>query len=1050
MSRFVRSLLPAALALSLLSAASICAAGGALAGRVPGRVILVMEPGPAPKVEFGAKGLSTGLPALDKVAAEFGATAMSGMYEGAADAASKGAPDLGLHWTVDIDPGSDLDAALRAFEALPEVDRAFAVDICRNFDLPDDPMLSSQWYLRNTATDGRDIRALGGWAETTGDTNIVIAIVDSGVDWSHPDLGGTGPDYVDGNIWINWDEWFGVPNFDDDSNGKKDDFRGWDFVTGVDGWPDEDDQIADNDPMDYESHGTNCAGCASAITDNGTGIAGVARTCKIMPVRVGWLPNNEDHGVVRMDFASQGMIYAAANGAKLINCSWGSTDYLAYAVDYCTAQGALVVTAAGNDADQVASYLGTDPDVIAVAATDVSDAKASFSSYGDWVEISAPGVNIYTTAWNQATGQHIYSSVQGTSFSSPITCGAAALIWSAHPDWTRTQVRDLLLSSADNINDRNPLYAGKLGAGRINLLRALGDGVHKVPDELPTALDALNESSPGDSIIVRSDYAVSAPLVVPDKAVTLSGGWNADFSGRDPIGAPTEIQASPGIVALNFQSGAGAGTIVDGFRCSGGNGQYFSAIPEFGKYGGGVIVNGASPTLLNIEITGNTVGGTGEYGGGGGLLLYDSFSVCEGLSIHGNSAVRGGGVYVYGGGPVLRDCEIRDNTLFTENLSFDARGGGVFVMDSAVTMEDCVIAGHADAELGGGLYAASHLGDPSLTLRGTAVDSNTAVVSGGGIHLEGGSLDMLRGSLSGNGPGSGAGMFSGGGGYLKGAAVAVDSVTVAGNTAAACGGLYVTDPGSLSLTNSLFHHNNGTIYIGAFTAKNASGIMQNNTLADNQAANGGAGAHLDSSPLTVSNNISAFNTGGTSLANGFSVGGALPTFTCNDVYGNDGPAYSGVDDPTGTAGNIALDPNFCPLEGSEYSLLDPSPCQDYYTGSCGLIGALEVGCVPVGVDDGVPGSAPLTFRVDPNYPNPFNPATVIRFTLPEAGRTSVRIYDLAGRLVRTLVDEQLAAKAHQATWNGKDDAGRPVSSGVYFYRVESGEHVFASRMALIR
>ncbi len=158
-----------------------------------------------------------------------------------------------------------------------------------------------------------------------------------------------------------------------------------------------------------------------------------------MALRAGYLPNGSSQGVVRMDFVSQAMIYAAANGASIVNGSWGSTSYLANAVSVCQGAGILIVTAAGNDDTAsdpnlgVPSYLSTYPGVLAVAATESSDGKASFSNYGTWVEISAPGMAIYTTAYNSTTQTDTYATVQGTSFSSPLTAGAAALVWSAHP-----------------------------------------------------------------------------------------------------------------------------------------------------------------------------------------------------------------------------------------------------------------------------------------------------------------------------------------------------------------------------------------------------------------------------------------------------------------------------------------------------------------------------------------------------------------------------------------------------------------------------------------
>ena len=1049
MNRGTRLLLMAALIIPALFGNAFA---GDHVGRVPGRVILVLAPDTFPKVETDGKSVSTGLPGLDKTADRLGAVAMDRLYRAAAAPAKSDEPDLRLHWTLDIDPAADLDAALAEFEALPEVARAYPVDIFRNDDLPDDPNLGNQWYLRNTNPGGKDIRALGGWAETHGDTSIVVAVVDSGVDWRHPDLGGTGPDYIDGNIWINWAEWNGTAGVDDDSNGYVDDFRGWDFVTGVSGWDDADTMTPDNDPMDFGGHGTNCAGCVSAITDNGVGIAGTGWDCKVMALRAGYLPRNETHGVVRMDFCSSAMVYAARNGAKIVNCSWGSSDYLDYAMNYCTSQGVLVITAAGNDNDQESDFLGDHADVVAVAATGPDDGKTDFSSYGLWVELSAPGIDIYTTAWNQTTGEHTYASVQGTSFSSPIACGAAALIWSVHPTWNRAQVRAALLSAVDDIDGANPIYAGKLGSGRVNLLKALGDNFHQVPDELPTVLDAINEAAPGDSVAVAATTVIDGPLTVIDKEIWIGGGWNADFSDRDPAGSPTLIQANAAKTAMNFQTGVGPATVVDGFRCSGGGGQSFSDIPISGKFGGGIVINRVAPTLRRIDITGNSVGGTHDYGGGGGLLLHQSDAVCEDLTIHGNSAVRGAGVYIYGGSPVLRRCVISDNTVHGDNMSYPAQGGGVYVMDAAVTFEDCSITGHLDVDQGGGVYAGIDTGDVSLTLQGTDIGGNMAKTAGGGVYQDGGSFSATAVSVTGNGKTPAATFMKGGGLAIYNADVYADSLDVSGNASHLDAGVDFNGVANLAVTHSLFTGNDAAFLGGGVHLQNVSaGSFSHNTVAGNSSVNGAAGLYVASSTVDITNNIMAFNTGGSNLANGVSIDAAPAVFSCNDVFGNDNAAYSGMDDPTGTGGNIAADPNFCPLEGAEYYLLDPSPCQETNSGGCGVIGARGVGCVPVGVGDGdVPGSGPAMFTVDPNFPNPFNPATSIRFSLPQAGRTTVRIYDLAGRLVKTLVDEDLAAETHVVQWRGRDESGRAAPSGVYFYRVESGPFLHAGRMALIR
>ncbi len=1044
------AILVGACAISALSAAASPAApAGGPGSRVPDRVVITLRPGVQPTVAKRAGGVTVDRPALQALADRFGAHDMSRLYEGVPPAKKAGLPDLSLVWAVDFATAVDLDAVLAAYAALPEVARAEAVDICAQTALPNDPFLGSQWYLRNLTLGAKDIRAVGGWAEAQGDSNVIIAIVDSGVDWRHPDLGGSGPNYRRGAIWTNWPEANGVAGVDDDGNGKVDDSRGWDFVTGVTGEPGEDVSVPDNDPSDWESHGTACAGVAAAITNNGVGISGASWGCKIMPVRVGWLQNGATTGVVRMDFASQGMIYAAANGAKFINCSWGSTEYLQTAADYCLAAGALVITAAGNDANEVPSFLADYPGVIAVAATDANDGKTSFSSYGTWVELSAPGTGIYTTWYVASDGSHGYNTVAGTSFSSPLTCGAAALIMSAEPGLTALGVGTRLMSTADNIDALNPGLAGKLGSGRVNLLRALGDRLLKYPDEFSSLLDAQNEAAPGDTVALSAASPLTGPLTVANKSFYLLGGYAADFASRDPVGTPTPLNASLSGSGLLFQTGTGLGTVVDGLLISGGGGQVFSS-PQTGRYGGGIICNGTSPTLRNIEVTGNSVGGTSEFGGGGGIMLSNSSALLENVTVHGNSAVQGAGVYAYLGAPTLRDCRIYDNVLVQDNGSYPPRGGGIYATDTTLLLDGCEISGHVDAEAGGGIYAANTLATTSLALVGNRIHHNTARVKGGGLAMSGNAITMLRDDLHDNGKAAGATFMVGGAFAVENATVTLDSVLSRANTAQVGAGGAVTSSPQSDVRHCVFSANAADIFGGGLSSQTvAAGEVRGNTFAANTAGVGAAGLYLNAASPGIANNIFALNTGGTTFGNAVHAQSSTPTFTCNDAWSNTGTSYTGVADPTGTAGNIALDPQFCfPADGG-YGLKPLSPCEPAVSGACGLIGALGVMCalVPVLDDPDLPA---LVFRVENAAPNPFNPLTRIRFTLPAAGRVSVNVYDLAGRLVRVLVDAVLPAAAHETQWNGRDDAGHAVSSGVYFYRVTAGADSYTGRMALVK
>ncbi len=1027
--------------------------------RVQGRVIVTLRDGILPAVSKSATGVQVDRPALQALADRFHVSDMSRLFQGMGAPRKAGEPDLRLVWAVDFPPEHDLDAVVAAYAASPDVVRAEAVDICPVLAIPDDPNLSAQWYLRNTTIGGKDIRAVGGWAEAVGDTDVIIAIVDSGVDWQHPDLGGAGPNYRRGAIWTNWVEVNGTGGVDDDGNGMVDDYRGWDFVTGVQGVPGEDVRTADNDPSDFGGHGTGCSGVAAAITNNGVGIAGASWGCKIMPVRAGWVDEEGSPGVVRMDFAAQGMVYAASNGAKLVNCSWGSSEvsYLISAVDFCTSQGAIVVAAAGNDniEDDVlpdgpfVGYLSYDPDVLAAAATNELDGKASFSNFGAWVEVSAPGVNIYTSWYVGATGTHTYATVSGTSFSSPLTCGALALIWSANPGWSRGQVIERLLSSADDLDALNPVYAGKLGAGRVNLLRALGDSFQEVPDEFPVLFDALNEAAPGDTVAVTAAAPLPSSVVIPNKALFVLGGWDSGYTSRDPVGQPSAIVASPGAPGLLIQGGAGPSTVVDGFSVNGGGGQILST-PQYGRYGGGLLCNGASPTLRNLELTGGAVGGATEFGGGGGAMLLNSLARLEDCRIHGNTATQGAGLYVYGGAPTLDGCLVYGNTLRQNTSGFPPRGGGVYAADTDLTLTGCEIHGHVDSESGGGIYAANNLATTSLDMADNAVHDNTARLKGGGLLANGATIAMKRDLFQDNGQAAGASFMNGGGFALENATATLDSVVARGNDADMGGGGAVSGGSSVSVRNSVFAQNTADIFAGGLSYQSAvGGEIAGCTLTANNGYLGAGGLYLALASPTVTNNIVASNTGGSSFANGVQVSSGTPTFACNDAWDNAVANYGGIADPTGLSGNISLDPKFCAAAAGDWAIDAGSPCSPANSGGCGLIGALAVACSATPVEDGPPAPV-LVFRVEPASPNPFNPITSIRFSLPAAARTLVRVYDVAGRVVRTLVDAELQAAAHVAIWDGRDDGGRLCPSGVYFYRVASGEHAATGRVAMVK
>ena len=406
----------------------------------------------------------TGVASVDRLLGRYGAASVEPMFPGAdADYVV----DLSRFYLVTFK--EDLPNVLSVVEEFRADGHVVQADpnYVHEVDFkPNDPDFGFQWALIHL--DNHDIDADLGWDINKGSSALRVAIADTGVDYEHPDL--------KANIWYNAAEKNGRPGVDDDGNGYVDDDKGWDWVDVGTGWPGEDVRTPDNDPMDFYGHGTHCSGIASAATNNGVGMAGVAFKAKIMCLRIGWAASSggQERGFVGMSYAAQALRYAADKGAVSFNCSWGSSNSggLGAAVDYALSKGVLVCSAAGNSPTQVPSYLSSRDDVIAVVATDVYGHKTSWSNYGTWVDVCAPGLNIWSTV-RVHYGDHTYTNMSGTSMSCPHVVGLAALVRTAHSAWRWKEIKKRIEETCVDIDSLNPGYEGKLGGGLINCYRAL-------------------------------------------------------------------------------------------------------------------------------------------------------------------------------------------------------------------------------------------------------------------------------------------------------------------------------------------------------------------------------------------------------------------------------------------------------------------------------------------------------------------------------------------------------------------------------------------------
>ena len=469
-----------------------------------------------------------------------------------------------------LEVGIDRETALAALRAAPFVLYAEPDYVVHPVSTPNDTYFSLQWGLHNTGqtiqgsvgVPDADMDGPEAWDVFTGDGTFVVAVIDTGTQWSHPDL--------DANIWSNPGEIAGN-GVDDDGNGYVDDVRGWDFYSN------------DNNPDDGNGHGTHTAGTVGAEGNNGIGVAGVNWQCKIMPLRF-----LGPAGGYTSD-AIEAVQYAAANGALVSNNSWGGGGFssaLRDAIASAGSQGHVFVAAAGNNGTNndsspfyPASYnVGT---LISVAATNNTDGLASFSNYGATsVDVGAPGVDIAST---YSGSNYVWAS--GTSMASPHVAGVVALVYAANPGWTAQDVIDRVLSTARPVGS---LSGKTVTGGVVNAAAALSGATPPPPVEPPSAPGTPSATDQGSGIVHVS---------WPDKS-SDEDGFEVQRESQKKNGnwVGTTIVASVGADVTSVDDDAGGGTFQYRVRA-------FNA-------------GGSSAWTDWAEVT--VAGGGGNGGGGGG------------------------------------------------------------------------------------------------------------------------------------------------------------------------------------------------------------------------------------------------------------------------------------------------------------------------------------------------------------------------------------------------------------------------------------------------
>lgn len=452
---------------------------------MPGSVIVQFN---AP-IGLAKSSATTGVASFDALASRYGAYSIEPIFPHEALRRMKGTEKLLrtyiIRYAADTHP---LDVC-RDIASDPNIEIAEPSPKIRRHERPNDVLFSQQQDYINA------VSLVPAWDVIKGEAgNVTIAIVDGGTDWQHEDMRDI--------LWVNEGE---IPGngIDDDNNGFIDDVHGWNFANNT-----NNPRGRSTQQLNYD-HGTAVAGIPLAMANNSIGIAGASWNSKLMAINVASSDALNDS---TLGFSTYlGILYAASNGADIINASWGGSFSLNVAreiVEVARQNGALVISSAGNDGtnnDLRPQYPANYDGVLSVGSLSIGDRRSNFSNYGITVDVFAPGEFLYSTQPENKYDRRFSNGfgIAGTSFSSPLVAGIAALVKTQHPDWTPDQVREQVRVTAVNIDASNAALRGLLGKGRADALRAV------TIDNLPairfieSSLDGLGENGrvdPGEVI----------------------------------------------------------------------------------------------------------------------------------------------------------------------------------------------------------------------------------------------------------------------------------------------------------------------------------------------------------------------------------------------------------------------------------------------------------------------------------------------------------------------------------------------------------------------
>jgi len=935
--------------------------------------------------------VSFGINSLDQKSAKYEVNKLTERFVHKPIPRNSALPDLSRIYQIEFPIEYNVVVVAKEFSKDRNIEYAEPVPINYPLEVPNDPVYVQQYYLHQ-------IQSELAWEELAwdihkgedGDSVVILSVTDNGCKYDHNDIG----DNIWNNLGEDFDgdgktfEWNGsawvfdsddINSIDDDGNGFIDDLIGWNFDNG------------NMYPMDTEGHGTWVSGFAGATTNNGIGIASISYNLDLMPVK-GYYYNS--------------IIYAAENGADVINCSWGGGSYSQAnkeVIEYVDGLGSIVVAAAGNSNSSEPFYPACYPYVISVAGIDSQNVRVPYTTYGAGIDVAAPApqdIEPFITTY--LNGSYGFVTL-GTSFSSPIVTGLIGLIKSYHPTWSRDQIVKQLLYTTENINSVNPEFENLLGTGKINAYHALADNNLTITPELKIIMSLLSYTMEEDTKALYSNSSVSFSLLVQNCS---------HFLDANPL-TITMTSNNPDI------------QIIDG---------------EFS----GIIAANSIEELqdeFQIQIASNAATAIATLT----FNVSANLPVVAGSVFEINLIVNPNGSLVWEGEENGQDYsgEFIKNYLSTNSYQY------LYTTESVLSYN-----GLNALFLSFGNYGSSGSTNTIFTDY-QAAQVQDYLESGGKIYLEGG--DALGWDQAGN-----AYLYS-----LFGLSSVNDG---AANIINSLEGQNATLTQEMLFTSSTQVNN---AWIDIFTP-NVNGTVAFYESGYGNVAVQSIGGHGQKtfcfsyalSELVDEDSPSTRDTLIQRLLDFFEVEPLqLPSAPILVA-----PADSTVIDSTSALfmwyrSQPAVTKYWVELDTTDqfsnsfidstitdttylYSAMQPNKSYWWRIKAFNLAGwgdFSEVRMFSTNIVSVENEEIPVEYALHQNYPNPFNPATTIKFSIPEMSFVTLRVYDVLGNEVTTLINGENTAGYYEI----KFDAS-VLASGIYFYRLQAGDYVETKKMILMK